>query len=82
MKAQVVKLSAECTLTLTEKEVALLHECFSYSNLAETLSKQSPHVLPLAEVKELVQNIRSVTGELMNMTGEAKKLVFPLRYGS
>lgn len=81
MKAQIVKLSAECTLTLTEKEVALLHECFSYNGLAETLSKQSPNVLPLDEAKALVESIRTVTGDLMKMTGEARTLVFPLRYG-
>ena len=81
MKAEVVRLSAECRLLLTEKEVVLLHECFSYMGVAKILSDQSPRVLPLKEMQELVESIVLATGELMSMTGEARKLVFPERYG-
>jgi hypothetical protein len=75
MKPALTAIRIEGALQLNEKEIAVLHEVFSY-NLADIFIEHCSKRIPKADLEEVFKEMRSATGAIMNAATDAKSKCF------
>lgn len=82
MKAALVSIQANCSLEMTESEIALLHHYASYGEAIAKALYDVSDAYTTQEIMVVLQQLREATGKVISSTKDAKQFLFDDRYTS